>query len=188
VVILPLNLEVSPMPDIRERVEEDRGILKKIQTYIPGFRGYRRREDIRDADRMLRAQLSQKLGLGRRGLEECRGMLTQSYGSRELDMIGGLINQFKKVEGMVAHAETGYSGFVADIQIKEEELDKLYEYDASMLDHLAAISASIESLKNSLMAADEATSHRDMMNIRARITDFEDRFNRRLRVIEGTEV
>jgi len=42
------------MPDIRERVEEDKGILKKIQSFIPGFRGYRRKEDLRDADRMLR--------------------------------------------------------------------------------------------------------------------------------------
>jgi len=176
------------MTDIRDRVEEDRGILKKIQNYIPGFRGYRRKEDLRDADRMLRSQLAQRLSVTRRGLEECRGLLMQSYGSKELETLGGLINQFKKVEGLVAHAETGYSGLVADIQIKEEELDKLYEFDAAMLDHITAISASVDSLKNSLMAADETTSHKDLMNIRARITDFEDQFDRRMRAIEGTEV
>ena len=176
------------MADIRERIEDDRGILKKIQTYVPGFRGYRRREDIRDADRMLRAQLSQKIALQRRGLEECRGILIRGSGSKELDMIGGLINQFKKVDGLVAHAPVGYSGIAADIRVKEEELDRLYEYDASMLDHMAAVAASIESLKNSLMAADECIMFRDMMNIKARITDFEDKFGARLRVIEGTEV
>ena len=174
--------------DIRGRVEEARGILKKIQTFIPGFRGYRLREDLRDADRMLRSQLAQKLSLERRGLEECRGLLVQSYGSKELDLIGGLINQFKKVEGAVTHAEMGYSGFAADIQIKEEELDKLYEFDASMLDHIVAIHVSIESLKNELMAADETASYKDIMNIKARITDFEDKFNRRMLVIQGTEV
>lgn len=177
-----------PMADIRERVEEERGLLKKIQNLVPGFRGYRRREDLRDADRMLRAQLAQKLGLQRRGLEECRGLLIQSYGSKELEIIGGLINQFKKVEGAVTHAEMGYSGFVADINIREDELDRLYEYDASMLDHIAAMSTSIEAAKNAIMAADEAASHRELMNIKARITDFEDQFNRRMRVIEGTEV
>jgi hypothetical protein len=72
--------------------------------------------------------------------------------------------------------------------VKDEELDRLYEYDASMLDHMASMAASIESLKNSLMAADETTMFRDMMNIKARITDFEDKFGARLRVIEGTEV
>lgn len=174
--------------DIRGRVEEDRGILKKIQTFIPGFRGYRLREDLRDADRMLRSQLAQKLGLERRGLEECRGLVVKSYGSKELDQIGGLINHFKKMEGAVTHAEMGYSGFAADIQIKETELDRLYEFDAAMLDHLVSMHASIESLKGALMAADEASSHRDLMNIKARITDFEDQFNRRMLAIQGTEV
>ena len=176
------------MADVRERIEEDRGLLKKIQTYIPGFKGYRQREDLRDADRMLRAQLAEKLALQRRGLEECRGILVQSPGSKELGMIGGLISQFKKVEGEVTHAAMGYSGIAADIAVKEEELDRLYEYDTRMLDHIVAISASIESLKNSLMAADETTSFKDIMNIKARITDFEDKFNARLRAIEGTEV
>lgn len=174
--------------DIRGRVEEDRGILKKIQGYIPGFKGYRRREDLRDADRMLRSQIAQKLALERRGLEECRGLLVQSYGSKELEQIGGLINTFKKVEGSVTHAEMGYSGFVADIEIKESELDRLYEFDAGMLDHLAAMHASIDSLKNALMAADETASQREIMAIKARITDFEDQFNRRMLVIQGTEV
>lgn len=176
------------MPDIRERVEEDKGILKKIQSFIPGFRGYRRKEDLRDADRMLRMQLADRLGKERVGLEECRGMLVSSYGSKELDVIGGLINQFKKVEGVVTHAEMGYSGIAADIQIKEDELNNVYEFDAAMIDHIAAINASIESLKNSLMAADETTSHKDLMNIKARISDFENQFDRRMNVIQGTEV
>jgi hypothetical protein len=176
------------MPDIRDRVQEDQGILKKIQNFIPGFRGYRRREDLRDADKMLRMQLAEKLSLQRRGLEECRGMLVQSYGSKELDVIGGLINQFKKVEGVVNYSEMGYSGLVADIQIKEEEMDRLYEFDAAMIDHIMSIAGSIDSLKNSLMAADEQTSYKDLMNIKARINAFEDQFSRRMNVIQGTEV
>jgi len=176
------------MADIRQRVEEDQGILKKIQSFIPGFRGYRKREDLRDADKMLRMQLAEKLGKQRNGLEECRGMIMQGGGYKDLDLIGGLISHFKKVEGLVAHAETGYSGLVADINIREDEMNRLYEFDAAMLDHIVAISASIESLKGSVMAADTATSHKDMMNIKARITDFENQFDRRMRVIEGTEV
>lgn len=176
------------MPDIRDRVEEDKGILKKIQSFIPGFRGYRRKEDLRDADRMLRMQLADRLGKQRRGLEECRGMLVSGGAMAELDVVGGLINQFKRIEGLVTHAEMGYSGIAADIQIKEDELNLMYEFDVTMIDHVTAMAASIESLKSSLMAADASTSHKDLMNIKARITDFEDQFDRRMNVIQGTEV
>ena len=36
------------MPDIRQKVEEDRGLIKKIQLMVPGYRGYRLKDDIRD--------------------------------------------------------------------------------------------------------------------------------------------
>jgi hypothetical protein len=174
--------------DIRERVSEDQGILKKIQMFIPGFRGYRKREDLRDADKMLRQQLAQKLGMQRRGLEECRSLLAQGGAYKDLDSVGGLINNFKKLEGLVAHTDGGYSGFAADIQVKEDEMNRLYEYDAGMIDHIGAIASSIDSLKSSIMAADEATMHKDIMNIKARINAFEDNFTRRMNVIQGTEV
>ena len=42
------------MTDLRKRVEEDRGILKRIQIFLPGYSGYRKKEDLRIADSMLR--------------------------------------------------------------------------------------------------------------------------------------
>lgn len=176
------------MPDIRDRMEEDKGILKKIQSFIPGFSGYRKREDLRDADKMLRMQLAAKLGQQRKGLEECRGLVVRSYGSKELDVLGGLISQFKRVEGLVGYAQTGYSGFVADVQIKEDEMNRIYEFDAAMIDHIVAISASIDSLKGAMMASDEQASYKELMNVKARINAFEDQFTRRMNVIQGIEV
>lgn len=176
------------MTDIRNRVEEDRGILKTIQTFVPGFRGYRLKEDLRDSDRMLRAQLTKLLGRQRRGLEDCRAIVAQNFNSTQLDAIGSLINQFKTVEGLVLHAETGYSGIAADIRVKENELNLLYEYDTSMIDNVGIISKAVSSLKRSLKANDDAQSEADIEQIREAIIEFEDKFDRRMRVITNTEV
>jgi len=176
------------MADIRSRVKEDRGILKKIQTFVPGFRGYRLKEDLRDSDRMLRAQLARLISIQRRGLEDCRTMMVQNYNSPQLEAVGGLINHFKKVEGLVAHAETGYSGIAADIQVNETELNRLYEYDTGMIDSLGVVGKSVESLKISLRGGDGAQANVDIATIRSNITDFEDMFERRMRVITNTEV
>ena len=176
------------MADIRTRVEEDQGLLKKIQMFVPGFRGYRKKEDLRDADKMLRMQLSQKLGMQRRSLEDCRTLITKTFGSKPLEVLGGVINQLKKVEGEVAHAEMGYSGIAADIQIKEDELNRLYEYDAGLIGDVSMISQSIEQLKTNLASQDDPKSLVSLAEIRGKITEFEDLFNRRMIVIEGTEV
>ena len=176
------------MADIRGRVEEDQGILKKIQMFVPGFRGYRRKEDLRDADKMLRMQLANKIALQRRSLEDCRSLITKTFNSKPLDVLGGLISQFKKVESQVNFAEMGYSGISADIAIKEDELNKIYEFDAGLIGDTVMMAQSIDKLKYSLAQQDDAKALVDMMEVKARITDFEDIFHRRVVVMEGTEV
>jgi hypothetical protein len=176
------------MADIRGRVEEDQGILKKIQMFVPGFRGYRRKEDLRDADKMLRMQLAQKIAVQRRNLEDCRALITKTFNSKPLDVLGGVISQFKKVESQVNFAEMGYSGISADIQIKEDELNRLYEYDAGLIGDVSMMSQSIDKLKYSLAQQDDAKAMVDLMEIKGRITDFEDIFRKRIDVIGGTEV
>jgi len=176
------------MVDIRQRVEEDQGLLKKIQSFVPGFRGYRQKEDLRDADRMLRMQLADKLGKQRKRLEDSRTLITKTYNSKPLDMLGGLINQFKKVEGAVTHAEMGYSGIAADIQIKQTELNSLYEYDAGLIGDVTSIATSVDALQPALTSQDDAKSIMSLNDIKMKITEFEDLFGRRMLVIEGTEV
>lgn len=175
------------MADIRQRVEEDRGLLKTIQTFVPGFRGYRLKEDLRDSDRMLRAQLAKVLGIQRKGLEQCR-RLVKDLTSPQLDRIGGLISDLKQLEGEVAHAETGYSGIAADIQIGTSELNKLYEYDNGMIDNIGAIGTSVESLKASLKSSDQAQAESDMDSIESATIEMKERFERRMETITGTGV
>ncbi len=176
------------MADIRQRVDEDRGILKKIQNFVPGFRGYRRREDLRDADRMLRAQIAGHLGSVRQGLEDSRSLIIGGWNSKELELLGGVISQLKKVEGQMAHAETGYSGFVADIEVKEDQIFRLYDFDASMIDMIGEMRASLDAIRTSLASRDSVQAQRDILAMRTLINNFESQFDRRLRVITGTEV
>ena len=175
------------MTDIRDRVEEDRGLLKTIQTFVPGFRGYRLKEDLRDSDRMLRAQLARLIGMQRRGLEDCRPLI-KDLTSPQLEALGGIISRFKKVEGLVAHAETGYSGIAADVQVKENELNRLYEYDTSMIDMIGMLGQNVDALKGDLRSSDSAQANVDLDTLRQGINDFQDRFERRMQVITNTEV
>lgn len=175
------------MADIRERVKEDRGILKTIQMFVPGFRGYRIREDLRDSDRMLRAQMAKLLASQRRGLEDCRS-LVEDLTSPQLENIGKLINNFKKVEGAVLHAEVGYSGISADVQIKEGELNQLYEYDAGMINDINAMSWGVQRLRAALENGNKAEANLETKAVRSALVEFEDKFHKRELVITGTDV
>ncbi|WP_019176862.1 hypothetical protein [Methanomassiliicoccus luminyensis] len=175
------------MPDIRQRVEEEQGILKKIQMFVPGFRGYRRRDDLRDADRMLRDQLAVKLGDLRRQVEDSRALVVNTYRSKELELMGGLINEYKKLEGLVKHSTPGWSGISADIQFKEDKIFNLYDYDASMIEALGGMQKGIDQLRCDLTAQDSAAAQRTTLQLKSQLTGFEQQFKRRIDVIQGTE-
>jgi len=51
----------SDNPDIRQQVKEQSGSLKRLQTMIPGLRGYRKSEDVRISDELLRNQVADRL-------------------------------------------------------------------------------------------------------------------------------
>ena len=95
------------MPDIRDRVEQDRGLLKKIQLVIPGYAGYRRREDIRAADNLLRIQLANQLKGVRGDLETIRDQMAMDGKIQGLQGIGNIIFTVEGLEAKVRHAEGG---------------------------------------------------------------------------------
>jgi len=119
--------------DFRERVEEDRGLIKKIQMHIPGFAGYRTREDIRAADSLLRIELAKLYSDVRMKLEGERTHLSEKYLLDYLWRLGKTISKMRATEGKIRHAQQGYSGISPPVRVKEEDLDKLYEYDYGMI-------------------------------------------------------
>lgn len=116
-------------PDIRQTVEANRGAVKKLQLLIPGLRGYRSKEDIRVSDELLRNQVADRLDKVKGNLDLIRKQMTTAGDLTNLTSIGSLISQVQGLSGEVRHAAQGYAGWVAPIQVNEDKLNKLYDYD-----------------------------------------------------------
>ena len=174
------------MADLRERIEDDRGLLKRIQLHVPGFAGYRRREDLRQAENMLRIQMANNLKSARETTEEARELMVEENHYKELDRVGRIINRFRTLEGRVRHAEGGYSGISPAIRIEDDEINRLYEYDASLLDEASALGKETAELK--VAAGDGKGVRKRTKDIRSQLDAFEDTFEKRMLVVSDTEV
>jgi hypothetical protein len=119
----------SGNPDIRQQVDLNRDILKKLQLLVPGLSGYRKREDIRVADELLRNQVADKLDQSKSNLEAIRKQMANGGDFTNLTTVGSLISQMQQFSGEVRHAQQGYSGFAATIVIDEAKLNDIYNYD-----------------------------------------------------------
>jgi hypothetical protein len=131
--------------DIRQQVNANRDALKKLQLLVPGLSGYRKREDIRIADELLRSQVADKLDQAKANLEAIRKQMATANDFTNLTSIGSLISQMQQVSGEIRHAQQGYSGFAAPISIDETKLNALYNYD---YDFVSSSMSLLESVTN----------------------------------------
>ena len=172
-------------PDIRQQVDANRGVAKKLELLIPGLRGYRTKEDLRASDSLLRNQVADKLDHVRENLQQLRKQIASSNDFTNLGAIGSLIAQVQTLSGEVRHAAQGYAGWVAPIQITDDKLNKLYEYDYSFvsavwqLDHASAPGT---------LTYDPAAPNliQGTLNEFSRsVTDIRQKWSQRVEVIEG---
>jgi len=166
--------------DIRKLVVEDRGWIKKFQNFLPGYKKYRTCEDLRAADSMLRKELAVKLGDVENKIKRSREEISKDMDFDLINRIGELVNISHRMTEKVRHAEQGYAPWISgDVRIEEAELNKLYEYDLSLVDQITLL---IEEAKGLEEASIRKSPDRmdKLVSLRNSIEDFEDMFRQRI--------
>ena len=173
------------MTDLRQKVEDDRGLLKKIQLVIPGFQGYREKEDLRIADRLLREQLADKLGHAVKNLETSRDNLASSNEIECLDDVGKLINITSAAMNKVRHAGQGYTGVSPDYRIQQGQLYDMYDWDLSLIYYIDNVKGASEKLKNATSSSDKDEACKGIDLAKEALEKFEELFEKRREAVVG---
>ncbi len=178
----------APPLDLRQKVEGDRGVLKRLQLLIPGFRGYRQGEDIREADSLLRIQVADKVKNARTTVENSRAALANAGQFQVLNDLSPLIANLWQLEGEIRHAEQGYTGISPAVRINPQQLDRLYEYDYGFAEAADQLNQTLSSLPGLLMGGNASQAPTVIATSRGQVNRLEQAFKARLQVIEGIRV
>jgi hypothetical protein len=172
-------------PDIRQQVEDNRGLAKKLELLIPGLKGYRSKEDIRVSDELLRNQVADKLDMVKGNLETLRKALAASSDFTNLTTVGSLISQVQTLSGEVRHAPQGYAGWVAPIQVDEGKLNKLYDYDYAFVSSVFQLeeATSPENLRYDTTAPNSIQT--SLGQFSGTVADIKQKWSMRMEAIEG---
>ena len=132
------------------KVTGDLDIVKKIIGKVPGFKGYVERQARRDADKLMRDTIFTRFReLEGRVSQVQRDFLDQG----EIDFVDDLERAAIKLRTFADRVRTatrGYSGLFDAVKINEDELAKLYEYDAAMLDFGEEVGRAIDNVEASV--------------------------------------
>jgi hypothetical protein len=151
--------------DFRGKIEDSKGGLEGLVSKIPGYRGYKEKENRRAADKLLREHLADQLGEQQRKLADLQRDLLEGGGLLLLDDLDRAVTKVQNLVDKIRTASYGYAGLFDEVKVKEEELNALYEFDEDMLGHVSSIQSAVEALAAAVGAnGDVKTAVRDVVS------------------------
>ncbi len=149
----------------RQKIEDSKGGLESLISKIPGYSGYKEKENRRAADKLLRDQLSKQLDEQRRRLAELQRNLLDGGGLLLVDDLERAVTKVQKLADRIRTATYGYAGIFDAVKVKEEELDALYTFDEGMLEQVSAIQTAIDALATAIdSSGDVKTAIRSLVS------------------------
>jgi hypothetical protein len=139
----------------------------RLPDLLPGFRGYRRREERRQSDKLLRDHLVVLLDAEKAKLQRVEADLSRAGKITQVAALDRCLGQLTKWRDKLRYADYGYTGWLEKPEINEPELENMYQYDLSLRDTIAALQQKVAAVA----AADEAAFGAAVSALDAAITD-----------------
>jgi hypothetical protein len=173
------------MGNLFEKVTGDQDFVKKLGSYIPGFKGYIERQNRRAADKLLRETVADRFEELWKRTSALQTDLISQGGIEFIDDMERAAIQLRTFVDKVRTATYGYSGFFDAVKINEDELAQLYAFDNAFFDMAEEIVRALDNLENSLN--DETGLPAAIRNLITLARQATETFNRRYEVLTGSE-
>ena len=142
-------MKKEPLPDMYGKIEEESSVLGDLASKIPGFSGYIERSRRREADQIIRETIAARLESSRLDLSTVHQELSRDIVKAidHAEPLGRADTRLMGLIGKVRDAPQGYAGFFDAVKIKEDDLEKIYAFDESMMAYSDQVAVDIESLQ-----------------------------------------
>ncbi len=172
------------MTDFFQRVTGDQDPFKKLASFIPGFSGYVERENRRAADKLMRDTIARRFEEQYKRLSALQADLISQGGIEFIDEMEKAALQMRTFTDKVRNASYGYAGLFDSVKINEDELAKIYTYDAGFFEVADQIKGAIDTVEASLGNTEGLPAAiRNLVTLSRQAVDA---FDRRYEVFSGT--
>lgn len=138
------------MTDLAGQIKDQRGGFVKLLSKIPGFKGYMEKETRRDADKIVRDAVAAKFTDQLDRLSELQNDLLANGGFEYVDDVEQIAVKLRTFIDRVKTAPRGYAGLFDAVQVKEDQLNQLYNFDYQLLSEADNLAAAIDQCRIAL--------------------------------------
>jgi len=114
----------------------DLGFLEKAIRLIPGYKGYKSKEERRDNDQLFRSSLVSRLEKLRTAINEIPASLRGPSALKSLTDFDRITKRLERVTDEIRFASRGYRGWFDMHKVRENELDSLYAFDIGLIENI----------------------------------------------------
>ncbi len=168
------------MAGIDDRIEESKNWFERMAEHVPGYKGYKEKELRREADKIQRLYVAERLDACRGKLDDLQLDLTRRGSLDLLGVVDTTMRKIRKVRDRVQFADYGYAGLFDTTKVDEAKLDELYQFDVQMREQVKGI----EELSGTL-SADSPSLRTDIDLLDERVEALDAYFSEREHLITG---
>jgi hypothetical protein len=132
------------MDNVLNKARAGQNALEQLVNAIPGFSGYREKELRRDADRIQREHLATRLEEGKKALDGAAAAASRVGALEAINDIETARKRLDKVAARIRYADRGYAGFFDAIKVKEDLLERVYQFDLDLLSGVNGVRAAAD--------------------------------------------
>lgn len=168
-----------------EKIKSETRLVEKIALFIPGYRGYKLKELRREADKLIRNYIYQKLSLTKEELKVIFQRLVENNLSQVWKDVDRLVINLDTVASEINHASYGYSGFFDAIKIQENNLDTMLDYDTKLVDNTEILALKVKQFKDDVLNASFEKTSIHIKDIRKEVDLLDSLYHDRKNIILG---
>lgn len=168
------------MTDPLGKITEGKGLVGKIRNFLSGFLGYVDQGNRRDADKMLREIIAQRF---EEQWSRISGLQRDFISQGEIEYVDDLEAAAIKIRTFADRIKTasyGYAGFFDAVNIKADELEKIYTFDLELLEKCEQLVRAVDNVQQSIGTDGLPASIRNLVSLSQQVIDT---YNRRDEVI-----
>ena len=138
------------MSDFFGQVTGDQDPIKKLASKIPGFSGYIERENRRAADKLLRDTVARRFEELYKRLSALQTEVISQGNIEFIDDLEKAALQIRTFTDKIRNATYGYSGLFDAVKINQDELTKIYNFDAAFFEIADQIKNAMDTVEASI--------------------------------------
>lgn len=168
-------------PDgVQQRIQESKNWFERAAEHVPGYKGYKQKELRREADKLQREFVAERLEAARAKLETLALAVTDAGDLQLLSGVDRTGRKLRTIRDKYLYADYGYAGIFDTVKVGDDVLDRLYQFDVQSQDY----AADLDKLAGAL-ALGSPSLRSDLELLDQRVTALDQNFTEREHLITG---